>query len=155
MEIKRGHIYWIYRDEKRPVIGSCQDPGPGRPGIIVSNDFGNHYSPTYEVVFLTKAPKNDLPTHCTITSSEYLSTALCENITTVSEKQVGKWIGVCSPDEMLEVNRCLAISLGLDAEPAIEPEEDIESLRREIARRKAREELLQELYNNLLHTTRA
>ena len=169
MAIKRGQIYWIYRNEDRP-IGSCQDPGPGRPGIVVSNDDNNLYSDTVEIVYLTTAPKKNLPTHCTITSSERNSIALCEQVTTVSVDQVGKHIGTCTIEEMKKVDNCMITSLGITIKttPAPAPVDDtelknlrmdnamymaqIEKLKLEVARHKAREDLLQELYNNMIVT---
>lgn len=167
MEIKRGQIYWIYRNEDRPAFGSVQDPGPGRPGIVVSNDANNIHSDAVEIVYLTTAPKTSLPTHCTITSADKTSTALCEQITTVSVNQVGKHIGTCTADEMRKVENCMITSLGLPVKaPAPAPVDDselnnlrldnamymaqIEKMKLEIARHQARETLLQDLYNDLL-----
>lgn len=169
MAIKRGQIYWIYRNEDRPAIGSCQDPGPGRPGIVVSNDDNNLYSETVEIVYLTTAPKTNLPTHCTITSSEKNSTALCEQVTTVSVNQVGKHIGTCTVEEMRKVDNCMMTSLGIKCKaPAPAPVDDtelknlkmdnamymaqIEKLKLEVARLQGREGLLQDLYNNMIVT---
>lgn len=44
----RGDIFFIAHS---PVSGSEQ--GGHRPGVIVSNDLANRYSPNVEVVFLT------------------------------------------------------------------------------------------------------
>ena len=167
MAIKRGQIYWIYKNEDRPAVGSCQDPGPGRPGIVVSNDANNIHSETVEIIYLTTAPKSNLPTHCTITSADKTSTALCEQITTVSVNQIGKHIGTCTAEEMRKVENCMITSIGLSVKaPAPTPVDDtelknlrldnamymaqIEKMKLEIARIQGREALLQELYNNML-----
>ena len=88
MGIKRGDIFWI-RGNSDPT-GNVQRQN--RPGIIVSNDTNNSFSHTVEVVFLTTAPKKCLPTHCTIKSSNCVSTALCEQITTVSTDQLDGYV---------------------------------------------------------------
>ena len=162
MEIKRGQIYWINPSKYRDTIGSVQ--APNRPGIIVSNDTGNYHGYTYEVVYLTTAPKKDYPTHVLINSSSAPSTAICEQVTTVSSEQIGHFIGTCTEEEMHEINRCIAISLGLNIEESYEIEEgecegcetldelkeEIETLRKQLIQREAKENLLQEMYNNLL-----
>lgn len=54
----RGDIFFIAHS---PVSGSEQ--GGHRPGVIVSNDLANRYSPNVEVVFLTSQEKKPMPTH--------------------------------------------------------------------------------------------
>lgn len=79
MEIKRGDIWYVSKDN----YTGCEQAA-GRPAIIVSNEKNNACAETVEVVYLTTQPKKDLPTHVLIRSSERESTALCEQITTVS-----------------------------------------------------------------------
>lgn len=179
----RGEIYYIDKNPTyRPTHGSVQDPG--RPAIIVSNNQNNAHALTYEIVFLTTQPKKDLPTHCTIHSAKYTSTALCEQITTVSTEQVRDYQGKCTEEEMKMVDACLAISLGLDfgkEAPAEEPtesyeeeetegydyeddtedqyeeitclENEIAELKTALAKAQKGEELMKELYNELLLKT--
>ncbi|MBQ9169151.1 MAG: type II toxin-antitoxin system PemK/MazF family toxin [Oscillospiraceae bacterium] len=112
MEIKRGDIYWINESEYRKIPGSCQ--APNRPAIIVSNDANNSFANTLEIVYLTTAPKKDLPTHCIINSAIVPSTALCEQVSTISIEQIGRYIGTCTDKEMKAVNRRILISLGME-----------------------------------------
>lgn len=51
----RGDIFFIAHS---PVSGSEQ--GGHRPGVIVSNDLANRYSPNVEVVFLTSQEKKPM-----------------------------------------------------------------------------------------------
>ena len=173
---RRGDIFYIDKNPHRPTYGSVQEPG--RPAIIVSNNANNNHSLTYEIVFLSTQPKKDLPTHCTIRSSKYPSTALCEQITTVSDEQVRDYQGKCTEEEMAMVDACLAISLGLDygnEAPAKEPveetegyeddytegeleeiarmEKEIEELKMALTKAQKGEELMKELYNDLLLKT--
>lgn len=108
MGIYRGDIYYI---EKAGYTGSEQEAG--RPAIIVSNDQCNQYSPTVEVVYLTTQPKTDLPTHVVIRSTRKESTALCEQIDSISTSRIGDFIGTATDDEMERINTALMISLDL------------------------------------------
>lgn len=107
-EIKRGDIYYVY-----PVDFNGSEQGGGRPAIVVSNDIGNHYAPIVSVVFLTTQKKKNLPTHAAIKSSARDSIALCEQVSNVSKERLGAYIASCSNDEMQEVDRAVAIALGL------------------------------------------
>lgn len=108
--MRRGEIYYIHPG--MPETGSEQTAG--RPAIIVSNNANNKHSATVEVVYLTTRPKIGLPTHVKITSSWRPSTAICEQITSVSVSRVGNYMGTCSRKEMAELNRAIKISLGID-----------------------------------------
>lgn len=158
MRIKRGDIFWIVLSKYRPVVGSMQKPG--RPGIVVSNDANNASSNTVEIVYLTGQPKKELPTHCTIQSSERISVALCEQVTTVSVEQLGDYIGHCTEEEMAAVNRCIAVSLGLQEpdntyEKPVESADAIKRMETELAVAAAREALWKQLYEDLLTRTLA
>lgn len=108
-DVKRGEIYYISRGGYN--TGSEQQAD--RPGVIVSNDKNNKNSQTLEVVYLTTQPKNELPTHCMIRSTGRVSTVLCEQIHTVAVERIGKYIGVCTAQEMQNIDIGLMISIGL------------------------------------------
>lgn len=105
----KGEIYYIY---PREAVG-CEQYG-GRPGIIVSNDMGNEFSKVVEVVFLTTRDKKPLPTHVEINSAKCKSTALCEQIETVSKERIGNYINTVTQNEMKKLDEALMISLGVD-----------------------------------------
>lgn len=86
MNINRGDIWYI--GNGYPAVGSEQRPG--RPAVVVSNQQNNRYGEVVEVIYLTTAPKRDLPTHVTIRSSGRVSTALCEQISTVSVERLAE-----------------------------------------------------------------
>jgi len=111
-EFYRGEIYYIMPGE---AIGS--EMYGGRPGIIVSNEMNNRYSPTVEVVYLTGKPKKPLPTHVRINSAKYPSTALCERITTVAKERISSYVGKLSPEEEQALNAALIVSIALPLEP--------------------------------------
>lgn len=107
--IKRGEIYYI--ESIFNEQGSEQRAG--RPAIIVSNDMNNENSATIEVVYLTTKPKADLPTHVMIRSTSRASTALCEQIATVSTERLGSYCGTCTDSEMEAMDVAMMISLGM------------------------------------------
>lgn len=159
--IKRGEIYWVNASQLLPS-GSVQKPD--RPAIIVSNDIGNANSYVREIVYLTSSPKKDLPTHVTIRSAPQISTALCEQITTISDDQIGDYIGTCTTAEMMAVEQAMLISLGIDvitldqalkeAKPAPAPEpkktEIPSDLIIQLATAQKEAEIYQKLYTDLL-----
>lgn len=111
--IKRGDIYYVSRT---PVVGHEQFAG--RPAVVVSNGICNQHADTVEVVYLTTQPKAALPTHVAIRSAKLPSTALCEQITTVSTMRLGDYYGSCTKEEMDAIDDALLISLGLKRQPA-------------------------------------
>lgn len=136
-DIKRGEIFYI----SRGGVTTGSEQFSDRPVVVVSNDKGNQNGGTVVVVYLTTQPKTDLPTHCTIRSTGRISTALCEQVHTVSIERVGKYIGQCTDAEMKNIDIALMISLSLDAgtktskqynETIERQQETIESLKAEI-----------------------
>ena len=153
MEFVRGSIWYV---ESGYSTGSEQRPG--RPAIIVSNDVNNKHSSTVEMAYLTTAPKHDLPTHVTIRSTSRVSTAICEQITTVATERIGNYCGAVTDAEMRNIETAMLISLGLapaagvDPQPNAQNEETppIPDLDTRLAEAEARCKILQELYDSLL-----
>lgn len=111
-EPKRGEIYYVIPDSDTESVGSEQC-NHDRPAIIVSNDVGNKFSPIVEVVYLTTRPKKDLPTHVDIYTTAKPSTALCEQICTISKMRLRKYVNECTEQEMDDINKALSVSLGI------------------------------------------
>lgn len=107
-EYHRGEIFFINEGES-----SGSEQGGARPGIIVSNDIGNKHAPIVEVVYLTSREKKLMPTHVRIKSSPIPSIALCEQIETVYKKRIGKYLAKATMDEMKQIDKALAVSIGL------------------------------------------
>ncbi len=121
--MKRGEIYYIYPGH--PVGAEI---AKGRPAVIVSADWLNAAGPVVEVVFLTTQPKNDQLTHVIINATGRESTALCEQINTVSKQRLGSYCGTCTAEEMRAIDDALLSSLDMaweecDAEDLEEAEE--------------------------------
>jgi mRNA interferase MazF len=106
--MKRGEIYYIQHPD-----ATGAEINKARPGVIVSNDALNQTSEVVEVVYLTTQPKKELPTHASIEATGRRSTALCEQINTVSILRVGAYCGTCSEEEMEDIDRALRASLDL------------------------------------------
>lgn len=107
-EYHRGEIFFINEGES-----SGSEQGGARPGIIVSNDVGNKHAPIVEVVYLTSREKKLMPTHVRIKSSPIPSIALCEQIETVYKKRIGKYLAKATTNEMKQIDKALAVSIGL------------------------------------------
>lgn len=119
MEVYRGDIFYVednYRTE-----GSEQRPG--RPALVVSNNTGNHFSSMVSVVWLTTAEKKPLPTHCEVVSG-VPSTAICEQVVTISQNRLGNYIRTATESEMKEVDKCLMIALGLNPDVTCNEEDN-------------------------------
>ena len=108
-EFRRGDIFYV--EKFGYPVGSEQYSG--RPALIVSNDKCNEHSDVVEVVYLTTAPKKDLPTHITIRSTKRESTAICEQITSVAKERFQNFIASASAQEMSQIDMALLISLDL------------------------------------------
>ena len=92
--------------------------------MVVSNQQNNRYGEVVEVIYLTTAPKRDLPTHVTIRSSGRVSTALCEQISTVSVERLGSYCGHVSDSELTAIENAMLISLGIQLAPVSEESEE-------------------------------
>ena len=135
-EIRRGEIFYIARGGATNGSEQYAD----RPAVVVSNDENNRYSGVIEVVYLTTAPKTDLPTHVIINSTGRKSTVLCEQVTSVSVDRVNNYIGQVSEQEMKNIEIALMISLAIGEntktsktyrEERIRQQEEIERLKTE------------------------
>lgn len=144
-EIYRGDIFYITQGS---YVGSEQKSG--RPGIIVSNDLANKHSPNVEVVFLTSQEKKALPTHVEVIA-RVPSTALCENIQTVSKERLSDFIRSCTTSEMKAIDKALLHSLGIEAPSVVEGEgtQEIE-VPKAVSEAEVERNLYKALYEQLL-----
>lgn len=112
MQLHRGEIWLV---ELGNGIGSEQN-GRQRPVLVVQNDIGNFHSPTVTIIPLTSQLKKCLPTHVTLQKTNcllYTSTALIEQIATISKERFIKFIGVIDKSEMFAVENALLIQIGI------------------------------------------
>ncbi|MFC0903762.1 type II toxin-antitoxin system PemK/MazF family toxin [Clostridium sp. MT-14] len=108
--VTRGDVFWADFGEKRGHI-----QGGIRPCIIVSNDTCNRRSPVITVAPVTTSmTKNTLPTH--VVMNEIVlktSIVLCEGTTTLNKNDLKEKIGHCTEKQMVEVDKAVAIQMGL------------------------------------------
>lgn len=110
--ILRGQLYYA---DLNPVLGSEQ--GGIRPVLVIQNDVGNKHSPTVIVTAVTgKSMKSILPIHHIIAAHGRLdrdSIVLLEQIRTIDKRRLREYVGVLSQNDMLAVDKALAVSVGL------------------------------------------
>lgn len=131
--MRRGEIYIV---KSRYSVGS--EIAKARPAVIVSNDALNATAEVVEVVYLTTKPKKELPTHACIHATGVPSTALCEQIDSVSVTLVCHRVGVCSEEEMAAIDRALMSSLRLGEDTEVTEASKLEQwLMQELAKAQA------------------
>lgn len=109
MDIRRGQIYYV----KFPPCVGCEQGG-SRPALILQNDKGNIYSPTTIVAPLTSVlGKTSIPTHVRTEATKYPSLILLEQIRVIDKSRISDYLGKIDERTMREVDRKIAISLGL------------------------------------------
>jgi mRNA interferase MazF len=109
--IERGNLFYADLD---PVIGSEQ--GGVRPVLIIQNNKGNRHSPTVIAAPVTAKHKPDMATHVKLDGLSCIketSVVLLEQIRTLDRKRLKNQIGKVSAEQMAEVDRAIAVSLGL------------------------------------------
>ncbi len=109
--MQRGDIHFIHI---HGAIG--REMRKSRPGVIVSS--GDHLDKAdlVQVVLCSASNGHALETHVPLRSTPVPSLAMCEHIYTVDRSRIGKHMGQASQVEMEEIDRALALVLGLNAE---------------------------------------
>ena len=107
--VEKGELYYVDFGKPR---GSEQ--GGYRPVVIIQNDIGNMHSPTTIVALVTSKKKHNLPTHIKLHCRRLTinSTALLEQIRTVSVKRLGDYVCTLGSRDMKQINQAIRISLG-------------------------------------------
>jgi len=108
--VNRGEIYYTNLDL---VTGSEQ--GGYRPVVVLQNNVGNFYSPTTIVAAITSRLKTNMPTHVHIENKclPCNSVILLEYIRTVDKSRLDEFQGRLTQEEIVELDKALAISLDL------------------------------------------
>lgn len=112
--MRRGEIYYA---DLSPVVGSEQ--GGLRPVLILQNDAGNRHSPTTIVAAITsKRDKTEMPTHVKIKVDglNKESLVLLEQLRTIDKSRVKEKIAVLDAENVQQIDKALAISIGLNKE---------------------------------------
>lgn len=106
MKVKRGDIIYL----KNPIPMKNHIQGGNRPYVVVSNNKGNYYSEICIIVPLTRTKKKVLPTHTKISYNN--SVCLCEQIFTVSQKEIETVVSHLNYRDMDKITNCLFTSIG-------------------------------------------
>ena len=115
----RGQVWW-QKPTTDKVIKGIQNAG--RPVIIISNNTGNRFSPVVTVIPLTTADKKELPTHVKVLMEDSkISTALCEQLRTISTELLEDYIGTLDDTKLTEIEGAILITLGFK-QPEIQKE---------------------------------
>lgn len=116
----RGQVWWQKPTTDKIVKGIQND---GRPVVLISNNAANRFSPAVTVIPLTTATKKDLPTHVKILMEDgkTISTALCEQIRTISTELLTNYIGTLDDTKMTEIEIAILTTLGFK-QPEIQKE---------------------------------
>lgn len=151
MDIRRGDIFYI--GDGRMETTGCEMQ-PGRPAIIVSNNTGNYYARTVEIVYLTSQPKKDMPTHVPI-RCKVDSTALCESVYTVATERIREFVRRCTDEEMQMIDKALMVSLGIslddDKKSPTEPKLTEEAEQKELFKATVERDFYKHMYESLLN----
>lgn len=111
--IRRGSI-WIA--DISGVEGSIQG-GSNRPVIVLQNEIGNRFAPTVIIAPLSSSTtKKKLPTHVEVSTSNGIlkeSIALLEQVRVIDQWCLINEVTQLSDEMMLQVDKALAISIGL------------------------------------------
>ena len=113
MSIRRGDLF---RVDLNPTRGSEQ--AGRRPVVIIQNDLGNEKAPTVIIAPLTTTSfTKHFPTNVYVPAGtsglNQDSTILLSQIRTIDKSRLSSKIGHLPPVHLGEVNRAIAISLGL------------------------------------------
>lgn len=108
--------YDIWLAELPEDAGSHVQSGK-RPVVVVSNNTANRHAPIVSAVPLSLSQRHmNMPTH-TILRSKGLrapSTALCEQLTTLSKERLVEYMGTVEQlHERLALRHCMKVQLGL------------------------------------------
>jgi len=112
--IRRGDIF--YAD--LPAAAGSEQKG-FRPVLVIQNDIGNRFSPTVITAVLTSKTerKASLPTHCLIEAQQGLkddALVLMEQIRTLDKARLHGYVCTLDSATMSEIDKALAISVGLE-----------------------------------------
>ena len=114
----RGQVWW----QKPSTIKQPGIQNDGRPIVIISNNSGNRFSPAITVIPFTTADKKPLPTHVKVLMEDgKVSTALCEQLRTISTDLLENYIGTLDDTKLTEIEGATLIALGFK-QPEIQKE---------------------------------
>lgn len=107
-DIRRGQVHWW----KCPDHNRTYVQGGVRPVVIVSNDHCNRYCKSITVVPLTTSVKLPYPERVPIIFDGKISTALADQITTISVDELSGFVCDLSSYQLDQIDTAIALQLG-------------------------------------------
>lgn len=141
-EILRGEVYWINTTD---AIGG--EEKAFRPGVIISSDYGNEKYPTVTIVYTTTQRKVGA-VYPDIYATGCQTWVLCNQIRTIDKSRVDKYMGVCTENEMMAVERGVRIVLGVTYKDL---EDELQLYKNLATQRNVENELLRRQYEMVLN----
>jgi len=109
---KRGEVYYVAFD---PTLGV--EIKKTRPALIIQNDIGNLHSQATIVAAITSTVREAFPYEVATAGGEgglpKDSLVLLNQVRTIDKKRLRKKLGMLSSETMKNVDRAIAVSLGL------------------------------------------
>lgn len=121
-EFLKGELYWVNTSD---AIGS--EEKTGRPGVIISSDYGNERASTVVVAYTTAQPKMG-GINPPIYTSGIKRHVMCNQLRTVDKSRIERYIGTLTENEMNMVERGIRGALDIkyrDLEDELKEQKDI------------------------------
>lgn len=106
----RGEVWWV-----RFPSAEGGEIRKTRPALIVSHDAANRHLNRVQVVPLTSRIERVFPSEAVVELNGRRSKAMADQVTTAAKSRLLRPAGRLSPADMREVDRALALQLGLAA----------------------------------------
>jgi len=109
--IHRGDIWYIFNENLKT---GCE-VDKTRPAVIVSNDLINRHAGTVEVVYLTSKDKHTIPLAVRTSIAYKNGFTITHQITSIDKSRLTTKIGTMSTEDMIRLDKALALSIGCNA----------------------------------------